>query len=258
MIYVEKRETPESIAQKLSEKQQSKEWNDILEEETEAMRDFFDGLEFKDELRQALLEEQHYLCAYCMKRIQNQALHMSIEHVIPLSRCKEKVLDFQNYLGVCRGGNDLKRDTKKCICCDASKGNKLLKVVNPFDKKQMSHIKYLSSGELYYEKQPEDSEAWIKDMEEDLYLTLRLNGIYDKENRVIRKDTKTSLVKNRKDVYESCEEYIFELYEQGELTDEKIKSDIQLLLHAEQYEEYIGIRLFLLNQVYEQLINNEI
>ena len=126
MIYIKKREPTEVVRKELKERAESEEWQSIPENDTAAMRAVFDGLSCKEEIRQCLLEEQHYLCAYCMSPIENEALHMTIEHLIPLSKCKEKVLDYRNYLGVCKGGADLPRNRSKCTCCDANKGNQEL------------------------------------------------------------------------------------------------------------------------------------
>lgn len=113
MIYINKKEPTECVKKELKEKVDSTEWKNIARTDTAAMRHYFDGLTCKNEIRQCLLEEQHYLCAYCMSAIENKELHMTIEHFVPLSKCKERVFDYQNYLGVCKGGADLPRDKRK-------------------------------------------------------------------------------------------------------------------------------------------------
>lgn len=253
MIYIRKREPAEGVQAELKEKAESSEWQNISETDTTAMRRVFDQLSCKKEIRQCLLEEQHYLCAYCMSAIENKELHMSIEHLIPLSKCKEKVLDYRNYLGVCRGGADLPRNRSRCICCDASKGNQELQSVNPFDETQMNQIRYLSDGTIYYEQRNTDSEEYVKSMKSDLFQILKLNGEYDQATGVVKRDTKTSLVKNRKDAYEECENYILELSEQGVLTKEQLERDLQNILEKEHYEAYDGVRIFLLKRAYENL-----
>ena len=62
----------------------------------------------------ALLKEQGYLCAYCMKKITEKTIH--IEHWIPQRHpqegyleysqedCDRFAIDYQNMLGVCPGG----------------------------------------------------------------------------------------------------------------------------------------------------------
>ena len=52
----------------------------------------------KDEIRKNLLEEQHYLCAYCMRRIEDNGRKTSIEHWYPLSQDKEKALVMLMYV----------------------------------------------------------------------------------------------------------------------------------------------------------------
>lgn len=253
MIYIKKQNPADCVQKELKEKSESPEWKSILENDTSAMRYFFDQLTCKYEIRESLLKEQHYLCAYCMSVIENRELHMSIEHLVPLSKCKEKVLDYQNYLGVCKGGADLPRNRSKCICCDASKGNVELQCVNPFDETQMNQIRYLSDGILYYERRESDSDEYEKAMKKDLFQTLKLNGIYDEVTGSVKRDTKTSLVKNRKDAYEECESYIAELFEQGLLTKEHLAHDLENILEKEHYEAYDGVRIFLLKMAYENL-----
>lgn len=253
MIHIKKKEPVECVQKELREKAALPEWENISETDTVAMRAFFDQLTCKQAIRQCLLEEQHYLCAYCMSTIENKELHMSIEHFVPLSKCKEKVLDYRNYLGVCKGGADLPRNRSKCICCDASKGNQELQCVNPFDEAQMNQIKYLSDGIIYYERRESDSEEYVKAIHKDIFEILQLNGVYDKANGIVKKDTKTSLVKNRKDAYEECENYIAELYANEMLTKEQIESALQNIMGKDQYEAYDGVRIFLLKMAYENL-----
>lgn len=253
MIYIKKKEPIEVVRKKLKEKAESAEWQNISENDTAAMRSVFDGLSCKKEIRQCLLEEQHYLCAYCMSPIKNEELHMSIEHLLPLSKCKEQVLDYGNYLGVCKGGADLPRNRSRCICCDASKGNQELRCVNPFDEQQMNQIRYLSDGIIYYERSKSDSDDYERAIKKDLFQTLKLNGVYDEETGIVKRDTKTSLVKNRKDAYEECAAYIEELYELGNLTREQLKHDLQKIMEKDKYEAYDGVRLFLLKMTYENL-----
>lgn len=90
-------------------------------------------------------------------------------------------------------------------------------------------------------------------MKSDLFQILKLNGEYDQATGVVKRDTKTSLVKNRKDAYEECENYILELSEQGVLTKEQLERDLQNILEKEHYEAYDGVRIFLLKRAYENL-----
>lgn len=90
-------------------------------------------------------------------------------------------------------------------------------------------------------------------MKSDLFQVLRLNGVFDEAKGIVKKDTRTSLVKNRKDAYEECEAYIEELYEQGLLTREQLSYDLQKILEKDRYEAYDGVRIFLLKMAYENL-----
>ena len=78
---------------------------------------YYDGCD-KAPIRERLLIEQGYLCAYCMRRIDKQ--HMKIEHWKPEAMLSEaEKLDYHNMLAVCVGhlaGEDSKYDT-----CDSKK-----------------------------------------------------------------------------------------------------------------------------------------
>ena len=62
---------------------------------------YYDGCN-KDDIRENLLREQGYLCAYCMRRIEKEK--MKIEHWDPEDNLTElERLDYSNMLGVCLG-----------------------------------------------------------------------------------------------------------------------------------------------------------
>ena len=54
-------------------------------------------------VKEVLVREQKGLCAYCMRRIYRDS-HCKIEYLVPLSRDREKALDYHNLRGVCDGG----------------------------------------------------------------------------------------------------------------------------------------------------------
>jgi len=81
----------------------------------------YDGPNFtpvKDAIREQLLKEQGYLCAYCMKRI--DVYNMKIEHWQSQSNYSDAQLDYNNMLACCMGneGKPPKEQT-----CDTRKGN---------------------------------------------------------------------------------------------------------------------------------------
>lgn len=136
----------------------------------------------KQAIREQLLREQGWLCAYCMKRIADpkainegrfdETTAMKVEHW----HCQEKhpgeQLNYQNMLGVCLGneGQPLEKQT-----CDSRKGNQELKY-NPVTAAHRieSHIRFLGNGKI----QSEDAEFDCQ-----LNEVLKLNGPRLEENR---------------------------------------------------------------------------
>ena len=137
---------------------------------------YYDGYDKKDDVREALLKEQGYLCGYCMKRLES-CNQVKIEHIVPQSRLleDEKVaLDYHIMIGVCYGNEG---HPKRELTCDAHRGNDDL-TVSPFSEASISLIKYRSDGTIYSDN---------PDINKDLNSTLNLNyngfGVYLKENR---------------------------------------------------------------------------
>lgn len=133
---------------------------------------YFDGCN-KNDIRQNLLKEQGYLCAYCMRRINEN--NMKIEHWYPESMLTEtEGLDYNNMLGCCSGhmeGHKGEDDT-----CDTHKGNQTI-TINPIKYSMINEIKYRTkSGEIYSDN---------IQIENDLNKTLNLNSNKHllKENR---------------------------------------------------------------------------
>ena len=104
----------------------------------------FDSMDadVKQTLRESLLREQGYLCAYCMRRI-NDAQDTKIEHY--KARTPENELQYHNLLAVCKGGED---GPSSARCCDTKKGNRPL-CIDPLSRRDMSRIYYSNSGEVH-------------------------------------------------------------------------------------------------------------
>ena len=122
----------------------------------------YDGCN-KEPIRENLLAEQGYLCAYCMKRISKD--NMKIEHWKPEAILTEaQKLDYSNMLGVCEGhieGEDGRYDT-----CDSKKKSTLI-TVDPTREDHINLIKYRKeNGEIYSDD---------KSINNDLNVTLNLN-----------------------------------------------------------------------------------
>lgn len=145
MIYIKKKSEPDSLR---------------VERETPGAD--FDSLN-KKELRKSLLEEQGYLCAYCMKRIR-KAEDIKIEHYS--ARNTDNQMDYQNLLAVCTGGQTDNRERVQSdrFTCDSCKGNKKL-ILNPQKKADMETITYNMNGLIH-----SSDEKFQKEIDEILNL----------------------------------------------------------------------------------------
>lgn len=118
--------------------------------------------DIKAALRQSLLKEQGYLCAYCMSKIRDK---VKIEHYEP--RNPQNELDYSNLLAVCTGNSA--GNQREHQHCDTKKGNKHLHV-NPQNIDHIKQISYRSDGTIYARDNA--------DFNADLNLTLNLNDDY--------------------------------------------------------------------------------
>ena len=89
----------------------------------------YDNYGPKDDLRHALVTEQHGLCCYCMGRIHNGPTTMKIEHWRCQSRHPDEQLNYRNLLGACLGGHGQPPQLQHC---DTRKGESDLQW-NPAD-----------------------------------------------------------------------------------------------------------------------------
>lgn len=103
--------------------------------------------ESKPELRQALLEEQGYLCAYCMAIIDED--NSKVEHIIPRSTFPDLQMTYTNMLICCTG------DTDAIHHCDTIKDDAVY-TLNVFSDAFINTISYrtrdakiLSSNNAY-------------------------------------------------------------------------------------------------------------
>lgn len=253
MLYIEKHECPSYILADINRIKESDDWKDIPDPAnqsltkgertltTKRLRDCFNSLD-KDSIREALLAEQHYLCAYCMLPIENKPLHTSIEHWFPLSKSKEHTLDYQNYLATCKGGSDIPNLTRsqRLICCDANKGDDVRMTLDPRNKEMLSGITYSRDGIIEYrETGPFDRRS----IQDDIDNVLRLNGKLD-GGRFCTQDTSTQLVKQRRDVYQNTEQICLDCLDRGTLTTEWLNTKIQECLNQEHRERFAGVAVF--------------
>lgn len=99
----------------------------------------------RDQLKRQLLEEQGWLCAYCMKRI--SATDMKVEHVASRHEHPERQLDYSNLVACCYGDEGKSRKEQYC---DTHKGQKSLSKnpAVPADRTEES-IQYDAEGYIY-------------------------------------------------------------------------------------------------------------
>lgn len=104
----------------------------------------FDDLP-KAPLRQALLQEQGFICAYCMQRLKDEGNSTKIEHWSP--RTKENEKDYMNLLAVCYG-NEGKLPTE--YHCDKLKGSTPI-TISPLKAICEQLVKFDPGGNIYSE-----------------------------------------------------------------------------------------------------------
>lgn len=253
MLLIHKKKTPSAISRAEEAIRSSSEWKSVSESNTNAIRKTgFDTLP-KDIIRQNLLEEQRYLCAYCMKRIENNGSHTVIEHLAPLSKDKEKSLDYQNMAAVCKGGADVRIEEgeKRILCCDGSKHDEDELLLSPYNEQMMKEICYYSDGQIYFRGLGNWSEQDKEKIEREINSILCLNGKRKKDGSF--QDTATQLLKGRRDAYEQAESIIRRLSKKGNLTSERLKKEMNIIRAAEKYPEYAGVILFVLECKYRRL-----
>ena len=189
MMYIVKQKPEQQLLTEIAKVKSDPEWRNA--KSTEAVRACFDKLP-KEVLRKNILKDQHYLCAYCMKRIEND-FHTTVEHYNPLSKYWSEALNYDNMICVCDGGRDveLAEGEKRLLCCDAYKEDTEL-VINPFMQAHIQQIKYLKNGIIYAEN---------SQFNEDINERLKLNGDIN-EDGSLKCDTSTGLVKGRRAAYE--------------------------------------------------------
>lgn len=253
MLYIEKANVPVRVNHALAQIKSTPEWRATPSGDTVALRAQFDTLP-KSDIRAALLQEQHGLCAYCMKRIKNEELHMTIEHWIPLSKNKEKALDYNNFLGVCKGGADVLTRERRILCCDGSKGDEDQIVINPLDRGMMEQIAYYKDGTIYFMPSPDWDAAAAEQIKKDMNGTLHLNGMKDQAGNLIA-DTSTGLLKGRRDAYHQACAIITRLAKSGSLTSKRLKKEIRKIQAQAVLPEFAGTILFFLNRKYKFLVN---
>ena len=147
-------------------------------------------------LKKALLKEQGYICAYCMKRIRldlNEHFKpkIEVEHYKSQENFPDKDLNYKNMLGVCNGnfGGIKHCDKSRDYIKNGETHSLELKRVNPLQKKNSENlITYTLKGKI-------KSKSNNIDVEHDINEILNLNN--------------KKLIKNRKQVLQTAKD-VFE------------------------------------------------
>lgn len=242
MLYIEKQGLPKDIREKIIGLRKGEEWKNIEENDTKSIRDIFDTVFPKNEVKEILVREQHGICAYCMRRIHADS-HCRVEHLVPLAKDKDKAIDYNNMLGVCDGGEKIRGDREHILCCDAHKGETEIEL-SPFNKVQMDKIAYDKEGRIYTEPRDETMERDINDV-------LLLNGIQKEDGTVL--DTATELLKGRRDAYQRARSMMKRLDEKGKCTSSVIEKLIFAMYNSQEREEYVGVKLYYFKKKYYTL-----
>lgn len=265
MLFIRKGRTPDIVKEKASEivKTPDSGFETIeLPRDSEQLRRLFDVMP-KSDIREALCKEQHGLCAYCMRRIKPEQMYdgsnnedfTKIEHYMPLSKNKELALDYQNYLGVCYGGEHDDKSKPYVLCCDAARKEKNL-TINPWNQRQMEAIGYERNGKIFVRNDKGLNSELTDEMQKDIDDVLRLNGIMNSEGEVLY-DTASKLIANRKKIYDSTCSQFDRWSKKRCLTADFLKEKIEML--EKQLEDgniaepYIGVRLYFYKRKYNKL-----
>lgn len=146
----------------------------------------------KRHVRDALLEDQGFLCCYCMRRIDPDKHQVRIEHHQCQSSASERDLDWDNLLVACSGARKLRGRAKDDAAarkvprpqqsCDRRKGDDAI-TLNPLTP-NVDAIQYLNDGRMQH-SDPQLQE----DLEERLNLNVEflVSGRLDAREELIER-----------------------------------------------------------------------
>lgn len=186
----------------------------------------YDGAGFtpdvKDAIRSQLVNEQGFLCAYCMGRIEPDPSSMKIDHWHCQDKYTDEQLDYTNLLGCCRGIGNKTSDEY----CDTSKKNLDIQF-NPSNTAHHTRmqIRYNVNGVISSE-----------------------NPDFDKELNEILNLNYSRLTENRKNVWRSVTNVL------SKITGTAKRTEIERLLRkwrskpGGKLQEYCGVAIFYLEK----------
>ena len=237
MIYIKKGPPPRSVALKISEIKRDPQWKEIpvtrpVEKSQQkgygdTLRGYFDQLP-KEQIRASLLTEQHYLCAYCMRRLPNAGA-VKIEHWFPLSEARDTAIEYTNFLGSCSG--DYSDGRRVCSCCDDNKGGHRI-TIDPRKEAMMDCICYESNGTIYFDASKWNDKSQKDQIDDDINNVLCLNG----------KESELTIARER--VYHSCTETLKRLHVKNKCSISAVQKLVEEIERQQEYPEYAGVMLF--------------
>lgn len=177
MLYIEKNSEPRELTEA---KRKGLQAYDAMSSDT------------KKSIKEALLHEQGFLCAYCMQRVDLKS--STIEHFIPQNPTNGEAndalsIDYNNMLAVC-GGNTQIAKRKNDLICDKHRGNTFL-TADPRNIHIIEKISYRDDGTIY------STDANIK---RDLNETLNLNC----ETALLKQNRKSVLDAVKSEILKKC------------------------------------------------------
>lgn len=117
----------------------------------------YDNFRDKDAVKKSLLEEQGYLCAYCMSSIGSDrdwwCFEVGIEHYKSQDDCPNEQLKYENMLAVCKVSEGKCKEEQHC---DVSRGKKPFNI-NPQNKDHINTLSY-SEGRISSKNQQYNTE----------------------------------------------------------------------------------------------------
>jgi uncharacterized protein (TIGR02646 family) len=224
VIQITKKDTPKSLL--LYKKQPNAKYDGDSYQVDDAMLTF---TAVKAEIRTYLLQEQGYICAYCMKRIMDNQLTTKVEHWHSQNRYNNEQLEYKNMLAVCCG------KTQNCNHCDGKKSqfdNTHDLLYNPSESKHHieSKIEYSTTGRV---------------KSNDIVFNEQLNSMLGLNC--------SRLIENRKAVIESVQIGLSK--KSGTRTVNEIRIEIDKwssVDHDGCKKEYCGVALFILHKKSKQ------
>jgi len=187
----------------------------------------------KDKLRSSLLNDQGYICCYCMQRISPEK--MKIEHWKSQTKYPELQLDFHNLLAVCMGNEGSPNHLQHC---DTKKGNTEI-TINPADNYRNCEdlIRYSSDGKI---------------SSDDLTINNELNQVLNLNMQ--------TLVNNRKEVLDLVIKQLKSKYPQGNWTQSVLNKEIQQWCDQQRdgkYKPYCQIVIYHLKKKLSGIVQNQ-